>query len=80
MYIGCIRTQLQSIKQGFHLIIVPSAVANFTAEELQMAVTGKERINIAFLKQKIIYKNVKGETKKWFWEILQSFTQVSAVN
>ena len=76
--IGCIKTQLQSIKEGFHQLIQPHALADFKAEELQVAVAGKQRISIAFLKQRMTYRNhVKEETKKWLWEILQSFTQVS---
>lgn len=76
--VGCIKTQLQSIKEGFLQLVPPHAIADFSAEELQVAVSGKQRISVAFLRQRMTYHNhVKEETKKWLWEILQSFTQVS---
>lgn len=43
-----------------------------------MALTGRQGIDLAFLKQRMTYHNhVKEETKKWLWEILNSLTQVS---
>ena len=78
--VGCIKTQLQSIKEGFLQLIQPHTIADFSAEELQVAVSGKRRISVAFLRQRMTYRNhVKEETKKWLWEILQSFTQVRLI-
>ena len=75
--IGCIKAQLQSIKDGFHQIILPSAVADFSADELQVAISGKQHIDVVFLNERITYhSHVTEQTKIWFREIVGSFTQV----
>ena len=76
--LGCIKTQLQSIKSGFCQLIKPSMLTNFNEKELQLAIMGNQKNTVAFLKQKVVYRNsVTNKTKQWLWEIIESFTQVS---
>ena len=52
-------------------------MGDFSANELQVAISGKQHIDVVFLNKKITYhSHVTEQTKKWFREIVGSFTQV----
>ncbi|CAG9330909.1 unnamed protein product [Blepharisma stoltei] len=73
-----IKQGLELIMQGFYSVIPKPLIIFFTAEELELALCGLPYIDIQDWQEFTEYRDefsVNHQDVKWFWEIIESFTQ-----
>ncbi|WUR03507.1 HECT domain-containing protein [Vairimorpha necatrix] len=80
-YDAKINIQCQSIKEGLNEIIPRDLLNYFSPENLELLICGTQDISVEHWKKFTKYKNYKKEDLiiKWFWEIVQNFSQEKKV-
>jgi hypothetical protein len=66
-----------ALLKGFELLSVNFLTKYFTHEELEVLISGNQMISLDVLMSKTIYDGYSNEDKeiKWFWSVLESFSQ-----
>ena len=79
-YPGCIKEQLQSLRQGFNSLIPDKQLKTFSPHELEVILSGQPVIDIDFIKRRANFSGhgytQQSQVVQWLWEVLESFTQV----
>lgn len=73
-----VREEIRSFLEGFHSVIPYRIVSIFDQDELDFLLEGTQEIDLADWKENSIYRGDftnKHKVVKWFWEILETFSQ-----
>ncbi|RXM27536.1 E3 ubiquitin-protein ligase HACE1 [Acipenser ruthenus] len=73
-----IQPQINAFLQGFHTFILPSLVQLFDEYELELLLSGMPEIDVSDWNKNTEYTSgydVDEPVIKWFWDVVESFTQ-----
>lgn len=72
-----IQEELEAFIKGFHMIIPPEWLEQFSPYELQMLIAGNPTVDIEELKKTALYYKYKADDDivRWMWEILEEFNE-----
>jgi hypothetical protein len=68
---------LKAFLQGFHELLPPSALRDFTLRELKTLMGGREDVDVGAMQSGVRYTDgltAESAQAKWFWRILRSFS------
>eukprot|EP00392_Amoebophrya_sp_AT5.2_P009190 g9218.t1 len=73
---GSVKEQIAAFLAGFHELL-PAEIAIFDDKELELLIAGLPKIDLRDLRANTEYQNYSESSQqiKWFWEILEEFTE-----
>ena len=72
------REQLEELKAGFNMLIPQGLLAPFTADELEMIISGVRTMDIDLLQSRTTYIGYSKTSSvvQWLWETLREYPEV----
>ena len=67
--------EINAFLEGFNTVLPTSQLQKFTPGELEAIIAGASKIDISDMKAHTMLSNFKPEFQKWFWEVLEEFSQ-----
>ena len=74
----CVREQLAEMKAGFNLLAPQGLLAPFTADELEVIISGVRTIDVDLLQSRTTYSGYSQTSSvvQWLWETLREYPEV----
>eukprot|EP01016_Furgasonia_blochmanni_P041212 TRINITY_DN5323_c0_g1_i4.p1 TRINITY_DN5323_c0_g1~~TRINITY_DN5323_c0_g1_i4.p1 ORF type:complete len:177 (-),score=49.66 TRINITY_DN5323_c0_g1_i4:511-1041(-) len=69
------RKQMDAVRRGFFSVVPECVVSLCLVKEIETMVCGSFEIDIKFLKENTNSYDEDDEVNKWFWEVLEEFSQ-----